>query len=61
MGSETLAFIRDERIINELRDYIRVNESTKTVEVYNEYGVKLVLRDLSEETYKAFANAFPKF
>jgi len=61
MGLETIALIRDERIINELSDHIRVNESTRTVEIYDEYGVKIVLRNLSEESYNAFASAFRKF
>lgn len=61
MGLETIALIRDERIINELSDHVRVNESTRTVEIYDEYGVKLVLRNLSEESYNAFAGAFRKF
>ena len=43
-------------IIAALRGHIRVNTSNKTVEVFNEYGTKLVLRDLDEATYEAFKN-----
>ena len=53
-----LALVYDEMILNELSDHIRVNTTTKSVEIYNEYGVQLVLRDLKEEVYEAFKSKF---
>ena len=58
MGLETLVFIRDEKVLNALSPYVRVNKDNKTVEIYNEYGVKLVLRDLEESVYDAFVSVF---
>ena len=57
----TLAFLQDERILNSLSDHIRVNVSTKAVEIYNEHGVKLVLRDLDEDNFNAFKRRFQNF
>ena len=51
----------DELIINALRDHIRVNTTLKTVEIYNEYGVQLVLRDLDEDTFEAFKNEYQNY
>lgn len=58
MGLETFALIRDERVLNALSPYVRVNKDNKTVEIYNEYSVKLVLRDLEESVYDAFVSVF---
>ena len=44
-----------------MKNHIRVNTSNKTVEIYDEYGVKLVLRDLSEDEYNAFKEMFINF
>lgn len=57
----TLQWIDDERIISMLDKHIRVNTTNKTVEIYNEYGVALVLRDLPEENYNAFKARFTNF
>jgi len=56
-----LALIQDERIINELSDHIRVNTANKTVEIYDNYGVKLVLRNLDNESFEAFKSKFHNF
>ena len=53
--------IIDEKILEALHGHIRVNTSTKAVEIYNEYGVQLVLRDLDKETYDAFKSRFQNF
>ena len=57
----TLALLTDEAILNQLSDHIRVNTSTKAIEIYNEHGVKMVLRDLPENAYEAFARRFQNF
>ena len=44
-----------------LKDHVRVNTTLKTVEIYDEYGVKLVLRDLTDAEYEAFAKTFKKY
>lgn len=51
----------DELIVNALKDNVRVNVTLRTVELYNEYGVHMVLRDLDEETYNAFKETYPNF
>lgn len=56
-----LLLVNDERIINELFGHVRVNTTLKTVEIYNEYGVQLVLRNLDEETYGAFKSRFQNY
>ena len=56
-----LLLIKDERIINALSDNIRVNTSNKTVEIYDEYGVKLVLRNLEDGVYESFKSRFQNF
>ena len=43
-------------IIKALKGKIRVNTSNQTVEVFNEYGTRMVLRDLDTATYEAFKN-----
>ena len=48
-------------IINALNGHVRVNVTLKTVEIYNEYGVQLVLRDLDEATYEAFKSRFQNY
>lgn len=44
-----------------LKGHVRVNVSNKSVEIYNEHGVKMVLRDLDEETYDAFKTMFQNY
>ena len=51
----------DEVIVETLRGNIRVNETLKTVEIYDEFGVKLVLRNLTETQYEAFAANYPHY
>ena len=53
--------IIDEKIIDALQNHIRINTTLKTVEIYNEYGVQLVLRNLDEETYNAFKSKFQAY
>ena len=48
-------------LVEALKDHVRVNVTTKSVEIYDEYGVKLVLRDLDEETYETFKKLFVNF
>ena len=50
--------INMENIINALKGYVRVNKTLKTVEIYNEYGVQLVLHNLAEETLRAFEKEY---
>ena len=44
-----------------LRDHVRVNTTLKTVEIYDDYGVKVVLRDLTEEQYQDYLNNFRSY
>lgn len=48
-------------IIKALKNHVRVNLSNKTVEVYDDYGVKMRLQNLDEETFKAFKDEFQNF
>ena len=48
-------------IVKALKGHTRVNLTTKAVEIYDDYGVKTVLRDLDEATFKAFKNNFTNF
>ena len=48
-------------ICNALEKNIRFNAQNMTVEIYNEYGVKMVLRDLDKFQLKLFADIFPVF
>ena len=52
---------RNNLILTALDRHIRVNTSNRTVEIYDEYGVKMRLANLSDETFKAFAEQFVKF
>lgn len=45
-------------IIEALKPFIRVNESNNTVEIVNDYGTALVLKDLDEVTLNAFKETF---
>lgn len=44
-----------------LKDHVRVNTTTKTVEFYDEFGVKLVLRDLKESEYEAYKTMYQNY
>lgn len=46
-------------IIKAFERHTRVNSANKTVEVFDEYGVKLVLRNLTENQYEVFKYTFP--
>lgn len=56
-----LVLLQDETILNQLSDHIRVNTSTKAVEIYDEFGVRMVLRNLPENAYEAFKAKFQNF
>lgn len=45
-------------IVRVLQDNVRVNVSTRSVEFYDEYGVKLVLRNLDERDLDIFSRKF---
>ena len=54
--------INDEMLIIEaLKGHVRVNVDTKTVEVFDEFGTKMVLRDLDQATFDAFKDKFQNF
>lgn len=48
-------------IVNSLKGNVRVNTANNTVEIFNEYGTKMVLRDLDSATLEAFKNEFQNF
>jgi len=50
-----------ELIIKALEGYIRVNTTLNTVEVFDEYGVKMVLRNLDNETLEAFKKHYQTY
>lgn len=49
-----------EKIIEAFKGHVRVNDSTKDIEVFDEHGVKMRL-NVSEDTYAEFLKHFPKF
>lgn len=49
------------RICEALNGHVRVNTTLKTVEIYNEFGVQLVLRDLPKEQYESFEKLYEKY
>lgn len=48
-------------IVRALKGHVRVNVSNNTVEIYNEHGVKMVLRDLDEMTFLAFKDTYQNY
>lgn len=48
-------------LVSALYNHIRVNVDLHTIEIYDEYGVKTVLRDLDEATYRTFLSHFKKY
>ena len=48
-------------ICDAIANHVRVNLDTKTVEFYNEYGVKLVLKNLDQATFEAFKHEYKNF
>ena len=55
MGSDEML------IVEALHNNVRVNVTTRTVEIFDNYGVKVVLRDLDDMTFEAFKNNFANF
>lgn len=51
----------DYLIIEALKNHIRVNVDTVTVEIYDDYGTKVVLKDLAEPTFEAFKANYQNF
>lgn len=51
----------EELIVNALKGHVRVNETLGTVEIFNDFGVKMVLRDLDETTLEAFKDNYPTY
>ena len=49
-----------EKIIEAFKGHVRVNDANKTIEVFDEYGVKMRLV-VDEKTYAEFLKHFPKF
>ena len=45
-------------VVDTLQKHVRVNKETNSVEFYNEYGVKMVLRNLSDEEIAAYSLLF---
>ena len=48
-------------LVETLKGHVRVNVTMKSVEIYNDYGVKMVLRDLDDETFLTFKKLFVNF
>lgn len=48
-----------EKILKAFKGHIRVNSASNTVELYTEYGVKMVLRNLDTETINEFKKVVP--
>ena len=45
-------------VIDTLQKHVRLNKETNTVEFYNDYGVKMVLRNLSDKEIAAYSLLF---
>ena len=45
-------------VVSSLQKHVRINKDTNTVEFYDDYGVKMVLRNLSEEELAAYSLLF---
>jgi len=50
-----------EILVEALKGHVRVNVTMKSVEIYNEYGVQMVLRNLDDETFNTFKKLFVNF
>ena len=48
-------------ICDSLKGHVRVNTTLKTVEIYDEFGVKLVLRNLDSGTYEAYKSRYQNY
>lgn len=46
------------KVIEAFKPFVRVNADTNTVEVVNDYGTAMVLRNLDAETLEAFKQLF---
>jgi hypothetical protein len=51
----------EQKVIETLDKHVRVNLDTHTVEFFDEYGVKMVLRDLTDAQYAAYLALFKHF
>ena len=49
-----------EKIIEAFKGHVRVNDSTKDIEIFDAHGVKMRLK-VDEETLKSFKEHFPSF
>lgn len=49
-----------EKILEAFDGHIRVNTANHTIEVFNEYGVKMRLT-VDEDTYNEFKDRYPSF
>ena len=59
---EKNTMVSDEMLIlAALEGHVRVNVTIRTVEIYDDYGVKTVLRDLDNMTFDAFKSKFTNF
>ena len=45
-------------VVSSLQKHVRINKDTNTVEFYDDYGVKMVLRNLSDEEIAAYSLLF---
>ena len=48
-------------IVEALKGHVRVNETLGTVEIFDEFGVKMVLRNLDEFTLEAFKERYQTY
>ena len=54
--------VSDEMLVCEaLKGHIRVNKDLGTVEIFDEFGVAMVLRNLDEMTLEAFADMYQTY
>jgi len=51
----------EELIVEAFKGHIRVNETLGTVEVFDDFGVKMVLRDLDKTTLEAFKEHYQTY
>lgn len=45
-------------VVGSLQEHVRINKDTNTVEFYDDYGVKMVLRNLSIDEIAAYSLLF---
>ena len=49
-----------EKVLEALKNYVRINDATRSVEIYDDYGVKVRLYP-DDETFAAFKANFRSF